>query len=274
MGRRRRALVAWSLGPVLTLAGVLGCASRKGPAVASVLDAGVLYRQAVEQLGQRNIRKARTLLERIGSHYTTDNRATLEPVVRLALADVSFYEGTDTALIDARAQYLDFVTLYADHPMAPYAQLQAGVCALRQARHPSRDQSETLTAIGDLRDVLRRYPDSPYARIARDKLDEAERTLAEHEYLIGQFYMDRKAYGAASNRFKQIVESYPRFPHRDKLYFQLGRALILTDQDAEGQRYLEQLLAEYPSSDWAEKARKLLSGSEAGKPARSEGLGS
>ncbi len=243
---------------LLALLAVSGCAGRKGVVPTSTLSAEAMYRQAMTLLEQRSLRKARTVLERIGGQYTQKNRTVLEPLVRLALADVSFYEGTDLALIDSRALYLDFVTLYADHPLAPYAQLQAGVCSLRQASHPARDQSETLRAIADLRDVVRRYPDSKYARAARDKIDEAEMLLAEHEFLVGAFYLAKKKYQAAAQRFKTIIEQYPRYPEKEKLFFHLGQSLVLAADNVEGKVYLDRLLADYPDSEWAGRARKLL----------------
>ena len=60
-------------------------------------------------------------------------------------------KGLALAYIDARQLYLDFVTLYGDHERAPYAQFQAGVCALAQANQPSKDQSQTYAAFADLR---------------------------------------------------------------------------------------------------------------------------
>ena len=49
--------------------------------------------------------------------------------MRIGVADATFYQGHDLALIDARNLYLDFVTLNADHELAPYAQFQAGICS-------------------------------------------------------------------------------------------------------------------------------------------------
>ena len=88
----------------------------------ALLTAEDLYRQGVAAIEQRKLR-VRTLLERI---HSAQDRPDLEPPVRLALADATFYLGDDVSLIEAHAKYLDFVTLYGDHAQAPYAQFQAG----------------------------------------------------------------------------------------------------------------------------------------------------
>lgn len=255
---RRLRQHAWLLvGLALGLVLASGCASRQMRSLqGGLVDPETLYLQGMEALEKRSLRRARLSFEKI--QYSAQDRARLEPLVRLALADTSFFKGHDLALIDARGAYLEFVTLYGDHPKAPYAQLQAGVCSLKQAANPSRDQSETRLAMEDLYEVLRRYPDSPYARAAQDLIRTAHGTLAEHEYVVGKFYLKRKSYEAATSRFKIVVDRYPTYPEKDKLFFQLGKSLILGNNAVEGRLYLDKLIADYPDGKWAKRARKLL----------------
>lgn len=243
-------LLAWATLP--------GCAHRKQGKndEAMLLPADVLYHKAEQEIVQGNYRKAKTYLERI--QYTSENRKGLEPLVRLALADLAFYGGDSIALIEARSKYLDFVTLYGDHPRAPYAQLQAGVCSLKQVSHPMRDQSQTQTAIADLKEVERRYPGSPYVRAAADFMDRAEANLAEHDVLVGRFYFKRRAYLAASERFRSVLQRYPRYTGKERVYFYLGQALLRMNNDTEGRIYLDKLVADYPNGEFTEEAKRLL----------------
>ena len=178
--------------------------------------------------------------------------------MRLLLADSTFYLGDDLSLIEARSKYLDFVTLYGDHPLAPYAQFQAGVCSLKQAANPARDQSETAIAITDLRDVVRRYPESSFAAAAKDGLVRAETSLAEHEFLVGRFYLQKRKYRAATARFRGLMDTYPHYEHREKLYFHIGKALLLGESVSEGKAWLDRLLADYPQGEYAKEAKSLL----------------
>jgi outer membrane protein assembly factor BamD len=249
-----------------------GCAARRKERqeAARITDPAVLYRMALEALEQDRSFKAKEYLERI--QYTPESRPALEPLVRLALADTAFVLGDDVSLIDARAKYLDFVTLYSDHPRAPYAQTQAGVCSLRQAAHPNRDQTQTIVAINDFKEVARRYPASPYVRAAADRLRAAERRLAEHELAVGRFYFKRKSYLAAIERLRGVLKKYPEFAGKERVYFYLGESLARTNNDTEGRLYLEKLLADYPNGKYAEDARRTLgqmpggAGAAAAKP--------
>ena len=244
---------------VVGLLALPACASKrkaKKEQEAQFLTASSLYQAAKAEFEKRNLRKARTLLEKI--QFSGDDRQTLEPLVRLLLADATFYLGDDLSLIEARSKYLDFVTLYGDHPLAPYAQFQAGVCSLKQAANPARDQSETAVAITDLRDVVRRYPESPFAAASKEALVRAETNLAEHEFLVGRFYLQKRKYRAATARFRGLMDTYPHYEHREKLYFHLGKALLLGESVSEGKSCLDRLLADYPESRYAKEAKALL----------------
>lgn len=250
---------------VLVLAAIAaGCAgTAKTPAVpkgqgVEMLPAEEAYRKGTAELAERRLRKAQGTLGR--AVYTGSDRTVYEPLVRLAIADATFYLGGDLELIDARAKYLDFVTLYGDHPRAPYAQFQAGVCSLKQVRDPSRDQSQTRVAIADFKEVISRFPQSPYARAAQDRIDIAERNLAEHEFLVGRFYLKRGTYRPAIERFRWVLDHYPRFEDKPKVYFHLGKSMILANSATEGRIYLDKLVTDWPGSPYEKEARAYLSG--------------
>jgi outer membrane protein assembly factor BamD len=234
---------------------VPGCAGKRKPQ-ASILPADEAYLRGMELIARRDLREAIEALQSI--QYSPQTLQDTEPLARLALADATFYQDTDLALIDARNLYLDFVTLYGDHALAPYAQTQAGLCSLKQVNRPTRDQSQTHQAIGDLQVVIERYRDSPFARAARGLLADTRSHLAESEFLVGQFYLKRKAWAAAAERFRLVIERYPDYAALDKVLFHLGRALVAGSGDVEGRLYLDQLITEYPDSPWADDARRLL----------------
>ena len=241
---------------LVTMAGCGGSKKKdsSGPADA-YLTTEELYDQGREYLASHELRKARQMFERINM---TEDARDLEPMVRLSMADATFYAGDSLSLIDARPLYDDFVILYGDHERAPYAKLQAGVCLLQQVNHPSRDQSMTYESIEDLNAVIRRFPGSDYAGVAQIKIDNARNNLAEHDYLIGKFYMKKKAYQPAEKRFRNVLLNYPEYPERDKLYFALGKALVLADNMDEGRIYLGKLIESWPNSAYAKNATKLL----------------
>ncbi len=258
---------------VLLLAAAPGCASKhkrdaSAPPMANPDLAQSLYDQGLREIASRKFRKGRQTFERI--QFPASERKRLEPLVRLGIADATFFLGDDASLIEARAKYLDFVLVYGDHPRAPYAQFQAGVCSLKQVRDGSRDQSQTLTAVADFQEVVKRYPDTGYAKAARQRIDVAEANLADHEFAVGKFYLQKKKYAASAQRLRGLLDKYPRYRDRPKVYFHLGKALLLANSAAEGRLYLDKLIKDYPGNRYVKDSQRLLAAEDARERAREE----
>jgi outer membrane assembly lipoprotein YfiO len=214
------------------------------------------FERAMDLLSRHDLRQATAALKRI--QFSGQSRAEIEPLTRLALADATYYQNTKLGWIDARGLYLDFVTLNGDHPLAPYAQLQVGLCSLKQVARPSRDQGLTQQAIRDLTAVEDRWPDSIYVGAARNLLLQARATLAESEFLVGRFYLKRKAYAAAIDRFRGVLIRFPEYPDADKLLFHLARAHERRGEVAEARLYLDRIVSAHPHGEYAERAQRML----------------
>jgi outer membrane protein assembly factor BamD len=239
-----------------------GCGAKKQKkaemkAISNLSASGQLAK-AKAQIAKSELRQAKAILQRI-QYSKPEERTEVEPLVRLAMADANFYGRQGFSLIDSRSLYLDFVTLYGDHLQAPYAQFQAGMCSFKEVISPTRDQTKTHQAIGELREVERRYPGSRYSGAANLMVHRAEDYLAEHEFIVGRFYLKKKSYSAASERFRTALEKYPGYADREKLYYHLGQALLGANNNAEARIYLDKLVTDYPDGKYYEDAQKALS---------------
>ena len=114
-----------SLALVASGASCAGTKKKNSKQPQELLSAEAALNQVDAAMARHQLRKAKNILQKV--QFTQAERPKYEPLVRLALADSTYYLGDDLSLIEARSKYLDFVTLYADHPKAPYAQFQAGM---------------------------------------------------------------------------------------------------------------------------------------------------
>lgn len=219
------------------------------------------FDEGMDHLSQRKLRQAVATLKRI--EFMPETRDRIEPLARLGLADATFYQGTSLGYIDARGLYLDFVTLHGDHRQAPYAQTQVGFCSLQQVNHPSKDQTETHKAIDDLSQVERRWPNSPFVGAANLLLREARSNLAESEFIIGKFYLKKKQYGAAIDRFDRVVTGFPDYPEIETVYYYLGTAHLRAGNDLESRVYMNRVVTDYPGGKYRRPAAKRLASLDA-----------
>jgi len=253
---KRIAIAALVCGLLAGLAG--GCGRQKKSEVETrLLSPRETYRAARDEIQRDNLRHAIELLSRI-DYRLGEDRALLEPLVRITTADATFYQNNDIALIDARALYLDFVTLYADHGLAAYAQYQAGVCSLSQVSAPSKDQTETYQAIRDLRLVQTRFPDSQYAVAARLMRRVAEARLVEHELLVGRYYVKKKAYPSAIERFQKALGQFPDSSKTGDMFVAIGEAMMLSGDVEQGRFYLDRVINDYPGTGLDGEAQKVI----------------
>lgn len=254
---RRAAVVLLCLAALI--ATTTGCEKKRQRYLIEVsrLPAREQLERGKRYIAERDLYRAKQVLQRV-QYSDPAVRIEIEPLVRLALADSTFYQRKAFNLIDAQSLYQDFVTLYGDHAMAPYAQFQNGMCSYKQVINPSRDQTRTRQAISELKEVERRFPSSPYAGAAGVMVTKAEENLAEHEFMVGRFYMTKKKFNAAADRFRRTLERYPGYTEKDKLYFHLGQALLKGNNSVEARIYLDKLVTDYPEGRYIEPARKAL----------------
>lgn len=254
---------------VLLMAAVVaaGCGEKKAPRDRFAgMTADEIYQHALKQLENGKEGKARTTLQAALGRTTTTPELIAK--VHLGLADAYFYDGGILNLAEALSRYTNFLTFYPNHERVDYVQYQIGLCHLKQVLSPDRDQTQTRRALDEFLKVRGQYPNSPFVAPAEEKANEARELLAESEFRVGQFYFRNEAYEGALDRFRLVLEKYPLYTKKPRLYLLLGRSLLQLDRQDEGRLYLQKLVAEFPDSDAAYEAAVLL---EEPAPATGEG---
>jgi outer membrane protein assembly factor BamD len=248
---------AFALAGLGMLAAAGGCSNKKAAPSIAQLSAERQYRDALADIEDHRLNQAKATLQTV-QYADGEERRQIEPLVRLATADATFYAGNELGYIDARNLYLDFVTLYGDHRLAPYAQFQAGMCSLEQVVDPAKDQTQTFQAIEEFKMVERRYPNTEYAVASKIMRHAAEANLAEHSFEVGRFYLKRKNYLAAVDRFRDVLENFPEYKRIDKVYLYMGKTLLRANNESEARIYLDKLISDHPNGQFTPEAKKAL----------------
>jgi outer membrane protein assembly factor BamD len=181
------------------------------------------------------------------------------PIGREALllqAESLYLEGGEDNYIKAEARYRDFLNRFPTSDRADYAQFQLARSLEARMRKPDRDQSATRQAQEAYNDLLQLYPTSEHVEEAREGIDRARNSLAEHEFMVGRYQLRRGLAGAAVSRFEGLLEDYPEYPDTAKVLHHLGRALLAMDEDEKAQQAFDRLLEEHPESEWAREIPK------------------
>jgi outer membrane protein assembly factor BamD len=151
-----------------------------------------------------------------------------------------------------------FLAIHPGNKDAPYAYYLIGVNYYEQISDVTRDQKITEQALATLGEVVRRYPDTRYAADARLKLDLVNDHLAGKEMEIGRFYQRSSQWLAASLRFRKVVEDYQTTSHAAEALYRLTESYLALGIPLEARRSAAVLSANYPGSEWYEKAYALM----------------
>lgn len=211
-----------------------------------------IYSQGMRELQGGNYQAAAEQFNEVERQHPYSQTATQSQI----MAAYSQYQAMkyDEAIVS-----LDrFIQLHPGHPRVDYAYYLRALCYYEQISDVRRDQKMTQLALDGLNEVVRRFPDTAYARDARLKLDLAYDHLAGKEMEVGRYYLKRGNYNAAINRFRNVVDRYQTTSHVPEALHRLTEsyaALGLTD---EARKSAAVLAYNYPGSDWYEDTYALV----------------
>jgi outer membrane protein assembly factor BamD len=160
----------------------------------------------------------------------------------------------DEAVIAARR----YVTLHPSSPDAAYAQFLIGSAYYDQIPDVTRDQQRAERAIAALEEVVRKFPTTEYAVASKQKIAMARDQLAGKEMLIGRYYMNRKDFTGAINRFKIVVTQYQTTRHVEEALMRLTEAYMALGIVHEAQTAAAVLGHNFPDSRWYADAYRLV----------------
>ena len=187
----------------------------------------------------------------------------------LIMQAFAFHRDEDYANSAAAAQrFLDFYPADGD---AAYAQYLLALSYYDQIDQVGRDQGLTFQALQSLRTVIEQYPDSDYARSSILKFDLAFDHLAAKEMEIGRYYLKRRHYPAAINRFRAVVEEFQTTTHTPEALLRLVEAYLSLGLTDEAQTAGAILGYNFQSSPFYDDAYRQLTGQGLSPEARGSG---
>jgi outer membrane protein assembly factor BamD len=221
----------------------------------------VLFEEAAKEVRKGNHDTGRLLFSTIINTYPD---SAFLPLAKLAIADSFYLEGTTASLVQAAQAYLDWLTFFPTDPLADDAMLKVAEAEMRQMGLSNRDITHARKAEQRLKALLQQYPQTSLRPIVEDRLRETQESLAMHSYQIGDFYGDRYkgnkgGLKGAQSRYKEVIDKYPNFSLRDAVLFKLAYTYQQEEEPDEAAKYYQDLLRNFPNSDYAEKAKDQLS---------------
>jgi outer membrane protein assembly factor BamD len=213
---------------------------------------GELYNEALDLMDEGNYQQAARSFEEVERQHPYSEWATRAQL----MSAYAFYEGNQYDEAVAAAQR--FIDLHPGHKDVAYAYYLIGVSHYEQMSDVGRDQKMTEEALQTFDELIRRFPDSTYARDATLKVDLARDHLAGKEMEIGRYYLRQGKYVAAINRFQNVIERYQTTTHVPEALHRLTEAYLALGVQQEARKTAAVLGYNFPGSRWYQDSYALL----------------
>lgn len=151
-----------------------------------------------------------------------------------------------------------FLALYPGNAQAPYIYYLMAMSQYERISDVQRDQRTTELAQLALSEIIRRYPDTPYAADAVLKLDLTRDNLAGKEMAVGRFYLNKGDYAAAAGRFRNVIENYATTSHTPEALHRITEAYLRVGVVNEAQNAAAVLGYNFPDSPWYRDSYRIL----------------
>ena len=150
-----------------------------------------------------------------------------------------------------------FLKVYPNHRRTNYVYYLLAMSYYDQIIDETKDLELLLKAKKYFEIVVRDYPNSDFALDAEYRLKAIKEILASKEMYIARYYIDKKKWIPAINRFKKVVTDYEDTIYVEEALHRLVEIHYNIGLLDESKKYASILGYNYQSSSWYEKSYKI-----------------
>ena len=166
------------------------------------------------------------------------------------MAAYSYY--SQNYYLDAIAELDRFLKVYPNNKDIVYAEYLLGLCYYEQIVDEKKDLESIQKSKNIFISVIEKYPNTDYAIDSEFKLNLINDILAAKEMYIGRYYIERKKWIAAINRFKFVIDNYQTTIYVEEALHRLVEVYYILGLENEAKKYATLLGYNYQSSEWYE----------------------
>ena len=172
------------------------------------------------------------------------------------LAAYSFY--SQNYYDEALSELDRFFKKYPKHPNTDYAHFLYAMCYYENIVDEKKDLEPLLISKKRFELIIQNYPSTDFAQDAKFKIDLINDILASKEIYLGKYYLKKKKWSAAINRFKNILEFYSTTIYIEEALHRLVETNYKIGLTEEAEKYANLLGYNYQSSEWYEQSYKIF----------------
>ena len=142
---------------------------------------------------------------------------------------------------DSIAELIRFLKVYPKDKNLDYAYYLLGICYFEQIVDEKKDMQSIIQSKETFKTLVKKFPNTEYAIDAKFKLDLIDDILASKEIYIGRYYLDKKKWIAAINRFRNVIDDYETTVYTEEALYRLVEVYYIIGLKEESKKYAQLL---------------------------------
>ena len=159
---------------------------------------------------------------------------------------------------DAIAELNRFIKVYPLHKNIDYAYYLLGISHYEQIVDEKKDLQSIVNAQNYFDIILNKFPNTEYAIDAEFKIDLINDILASKEIYLGRYYLEKKKWIPAINRFRTVIDDYDATIYTEEALYRLVEIYYIIGMKNEAEKYAQLLGYNYQSSKWYERSYNIF----------------
>ena len=159
---------------------------------------------------------------------------------------------------DAIAELNRFIKVYPLHKNIDYAYYLLGVSYYEQIVDEKKDLQSILNAQNYFEIILNKFPNTEYAVDVEFKINLINDILASKEIYLGRYYLEKKKWIPAINRFRTVIDDYDTTIYTEEALYRLVEIYYIIGMKNEAEKYAQLLGYNYQSSKWYERSYNIF----------------
>ena len=159
---------------------------------------------------------------------------------------------------EAISGFGDFERMHPTSSQLAFVEYHLGMSYMSQTSTSDRDRQPHVDALNYFRNLIDRFPGSPWAERAHLRLRECQEALAAHEADVAMFYLHRGNLRAAEARLGGLLAEYPDTDATARTLYAFAEEYGKRDEDEGTTLTLATLARHHPDDPLADEARRRL----------------
>ena len=174
----------------------------------------------------------------------------------ILMAAYSYY--TQDYYGDSISELKRFLQNYPENESTSYAYFLLATCYYELIVDEKKDLSSISQSKKYFNLILKNYPNTDFALDAKFKLLLINNILASKEVYLGKYYISKKKWIPAMNRFKNVITDYDETEYVEEAIHRLVEINYILGLEEEAKKYAVLLGYNYQSSEWYKESYRVF----------------